>query len=275
MTLLPDWRQAWRWWSVRLSALGTILYAAALAFPQWPLELWNMMPGEVRGFMPQNFATWISFALFLGVVFARLMPQPKAEAKAQGLLGSTSGKVKPKAGTLAGVIGSIAGAALLFTVVPAEESGRNVAATVADDRTVQVRHLSGRQYLTAYLDLVGVATACDGITKGVRLGQRYTETQCTALLERELVAHARGVIGCVPGLYGAGPQAAAAVSLAYNVGVRGFCGSTAAKRFRAGRPTWRAACEAFLSWNRAGGRVVRGLTERRRRERLMCLQGLS
>lgn len=175
--------------------------------------------------------------------------------------------------TLAGVIGSAAGAVLLFTTVPLEESGRTVAVTVAPETgAATIRHVSGRQYLSAYLDAVGVPTACDGITRGIRMGQRHTEAQCTALLERELVEHAEQVIRCVPGLKGRAHQAAAAVSLAYNIGGTAFCRSTAARRFNAGQ--WAAGCDAFTMWNKAGGRVLRGLVLRRGRERAMCRTGL-
>ena len=174
--------------------------------------------------------------------------------------------------TLAGVIGSAVGAALLFTSIPAEESGRTVKASVAADGTATIRHVAGPQYLKAYLDIVQVPTACDGITRGVKIGQRYTEAQCTTMLEAELIMHAEGVIACVPQLYGRGQQAAAAVSLAYNVGVRAFCGSTSARLFRAAH--WREGCEAFLMWSKAGGRVITGLVRRRERERAICLKGL-
>lgn len=183
----------------------------------------------------------------------------------------------PRPGTLAAVVGGLA-AAWLLTDVPKEESGRKVEATVSADGTATVRHVSGPQYLRAYLDIAGVPTACDGITKGVRMGQTYTEAQCTALLERELVIHAEGVMRCSPGLRQPGRdwQRAAAVSLAYNIGVAGFCGSTARKRFDAGN--WRGGCDAFLSWNKARVkgvlRPVKGLTARRERERAICLKGL-
>lgn len=175
--------------------------------------------------------------------------------------------------TLASVIGTAIGAAALFVMVPAEESGRTVAATVTPAGEVQVRHVAGPQYLRAYLDIVQVPTACDGITKGIKLGQVYTPAQCDALLEHELVEHAEGVIACVPELYGRDHQAPAAVSLAYNIGVGGFCRSTAARHFRARR--WRAGCDAFAMWNKAGGRVVRGLVLRREREAALCRKGLA
>lgn len=184
---------------------------------------------------------------------------------------------KAKAGTLAAIIG-IPAAAALFVMVPHEESGRTVEATVAPDGTATVRHVRGKQYLDAYLDIAGVPTACDGITRGVRMGQRYTDAQCAALLEQELVIHARGVMNCTPGLArpGTDNQRIAAVSLAYNIGVAGWCGSTAARRFNAG--DWRGGCDAMLRWNKARVkgvlREVKGLTRRRKAEHAICVRGL-
>lgn len=183
-----------------------------------------------------------------------------------------------KKGSLAAVVGAAAAAALL-TLVPEEESGRKVRAEVGQDGTAKVTHLAGRQYLRAYLDIAGVATACDGITRGVRMGQTYSEAQCTSLLERELVIHAQGVMRCTPALADRGRdwQRVAAVSLAYNIGVAGWCGSTAARRFNA--RDWRAGCDAFLRWDKArvngSMRPVLGLVRRRERERALCLKGLA
>lgn len=182
-----------------------------------------------------------------------------------------------KKGTLASVIG-IAAAALVLQTVPEDESGRHVKVTVAQDGTATVKHVRGPQYLRAYLDIAAIPTACDGITKGVKMGQVYTEAQCAMLLERELVVHAQGVMNCSLGLRGDGRdnQRAAAVSLAYNIGVGGYCRSTVVRRFNAGN--YRGACDAFMAWNKArvNGvlRPVQGLTNRRARERALCLRGL-
>jgi hypothetical protein len=85
MKLIDGWRQqALRLWSVRISALGSLLWGAVAAFPDQMLALWNMMPGEVRGFVPERAGTWVGFALFALVILVRLVPQPKAQAAAQG-----------------------------------------------------------------------------------------------------------------------------------------------------------------------------------------------
>lgn len=178
--------------------------------------------------------------------------------------------------TLTAVLGggaaAAAAAASLFVMIAEEESGRVVKARVADDGAVVLEHVRGRQWLVAYLDSVGVATICDGITRGVRMGQKRTPAECTALLERELVIHAEGVMACTPNLKGRPNQQIAAVSLAYNIGVGAYCRSSVDRHFDAGR--WRQGCDAFLMWNRGGGRVIRGLTLRRQRERAICLRGL-
>lgn len=174
---------------------------------------------------------------------------------------------------LVALVGS--GAAIaLATMIPKDESGRKVEATVTPQGELQVRHVSGPQYLRAYLDIVNVATICDGDTLGVRMGMVETEAGCKARLERQLVNHARPVLACVPAL--GRPerehQLVASVSLAYNIGTAGFCRSTVARRFNAGN--WRGGCDAMMMWNKAGGREVRGLTLRRERERAICLRGL-
>lgn len=162
----------------------------------------------------------------------------------------------------------------LASLIPHDESGRKVEASVTDDGRLLVDHVRGPQYLRAYADIVGVWTICDGDTKGVRRGMVETEAGCTARLERQLVAHAKPVLACVPALGRPerSDQLVASVSLAYNIGTSGFCRSTAARRFNAGH--WREGCDAFLMWDKAGGRKVRGLTLRRERERALCLKGL-
>ena len=180
-------------------------------------------------------------------------------------------------GTLVSIVGVMT-AGLLFTAIPAEESGRKVAVDFNADGTANLRHLTGTQYLSAYRDIAGIATACDGLTAGVRMGQHYSEAQCTAMLETALVDHAVGVMRCSPGLaleqMHRDNVRFAAVSMAYNVGVGAWCGSTARKLIDLGKI--RAGCDAFLAWDKArvNGvlRPVRGLTLRRQRERAVCIK---
>lgn len=130
----------------------------------------------------------------------------------------------------------------------------------------------GREHLTAYRDIVGVWTICDGDTQNVRPGMVETRAGCEARRDRQLAAHAAPVLRCTPSLRGHSNQLAAAISLTYNIGPSAYCGSTAARRFNAG--DWEAACDAFRSWRMAGGRVVQGLVNRRADERRLCLTAM-
>ncbi|MGZ8347245.1 MAG: lysozyme [Allosphingosinicella sp.] len=127
-----------------------------------------------------------------------------------------------------------------------------------------------------YADLAGIPTVCWGDTAKVEPGRTYSRAECEARLERQALAHVAPVLECVPQLRGRDSQLIAAGSLAYNIGPRAFCRSTAARRFRTG--DWRGGCNAFMAWNKAhvGGRLVevRGLTHRRRIERDLCLRAL-
>jgi lysozyme len=61
------------------------------------------------------------------------------------------------------------------------------------------------------------------------------------------------------------PQYDAMVSLCYNIGQAAYAKSSVVRRFNEGN--WRAAADAFLLWNKAGGKVLKGLENRRHDER--------
>ena len=130
----------------------------------------------------------------------------------------------------------------------------------------------GTPRLKAYRDIVGVWTICDGETLGVAPGIVETVASCQQRSEAALIRHAEPVLACTPALRGHPHQLSAAISLAYNIGTTAYCRSTVARRFNAGQ--WAAACDLFLAWTRAGGRVVQGLVNRRRAERALCLKEL-
>ena len=120
-----------------------------------------------------------------------------------------------------------------------------------------------------YQDIVGVWTVCYGETQGQM--KHYTDDECRDKLARGLLRYALPVQQCA-GLEDHPNQLVAASSLAYNIGTKGFCNSTAAKRFKA--HDYKGGCAAMLAWNRAGGKIVRGLDNRRRQEYKICMTGL-
>lgn len=149
------------------------------------------------------------------------------------------------------------------------KGGAGVAGLVALAVTVVGSHEGLR--LKAYRDIVGVSTVCYGETRGVRMGQSYTKPQCDAMLIKALDEFADGVERCAKQPMG-DRQYVAHLSLAYNIGLGAYCKSTVVRLHNAGDR--RGSCRAFDMWNKAGGRVVAGLTRRRAEERELCLAGL-
>lgn len=127
-----------------------------------------------------------------------------------------------------------------------------------------------REY--AYRDPVGIPTICFGETRGVKIGDHYTAEQCKTMLGDRLIEFSAGVDKCLPPGVPDKPYMAF-VSLAYNIGVGGFCGSTVVRRVKAG--DLKGACDAILMWNKARGIPLPGLTKRRQAERAVCLEGVA
>lgn len=122
----------------------------------------------------------------------------------------------------------------------------------------------------AYRDPVGIPTICAGHTKGVRIGQVKTETECQALL-REDASEAGSWVGkCTTALV-TQAQYDALVSLTFNIGGPAYCRSTLARKLNAG--DCQGAADEFPRWVRAKGKVLPGLVKRRAEERARFLTG--
>jgi lysozyme len=129
-------------------------------------------------------------------------------------------------------------------------------------------------WLTAKPDTLayGIPTVCYGETEGVKVGDRYTKEQCQQMLAEKLPRYLNEINRCIKVAI-SDKTRASYLSFAYNVGSAGFCKSGALKKLNA--KDYHGSCDALLAWNRAGGRVVKGLQNRREAERKLCLEGLS
>lgn len=147
-----------------------------------------------------------------------------------------------------------------------------VGATAATLITLTVTQWEGT-VTRGYLDPIGIPTKCTGDTTNVVVGRYYSDLECRASLDKQLLAHAGPVVACTPGLNGRPYETAASVSLAYNIGTAGFCKSTAARLFNA--RDYRGGCKAIGRFVIAGGRVIQGLVNRRKAEVALCLKGTN
>lgn len=127
----------------------------------------------------------------------------------------------------------------------------------------------------AYADKLagGLPTVCNGHTgPEVKVGDVWTKAQCDAILVKDVNRHGEGLLACVTVPLNQN-QYDALTSWAFNVGVTAACNSTLVKLLNEGR--YNEACDQLLRWNRASGRVVRGLTNRRQAERDLCLKPIT
>jgi lysozyme len=122
----------------------------------------------------------------------------------------------------------------------------------------------------AYLDTLAkphIWTIGYGVTEGVTADMVLTKEQAEAMFRKELEKHEAIVSRLVRVEIGQS-NFDALVSFQYNTG--GLPGSTLLKKLNNG--DFDGAAKCFDSWNKAGGKVVKGLVRRRAAERAMFEQ---
>ena len=124
--------------------------------------------------------------------------------------------------------------------------------------------------LTAYKDVAGVWTIGYGHTKTAKEGMRITNAGADLLLRSDL-EWVEGVINNSVRVPLNQNEYDALASLIYNIGGSAFKRSTLLLKLNNGADRVDVANE-FLRWNKAGGKVVKGLTNRRERERQLFLR---
>lgn len=106
-----------------------------------------------------------------------------------------------------------------------------------------VQHNEGLR-LTAYKDSAGVPTICYGETKGVKMGQIATLSDCQKQLIESAGEHAKALDGLPMQL--SDVALVGSIDFIYNVGVAGFNGSTVKRHLKS--LNYAAAGKAVLDW---------------------------
>jgi lysozyme len=122
---------------------------------------------------------------------------------------------------------------------------------------------------TAYIPIPGdVPTIGFGTTTGVKMGDTIDPVKA---LQRKIVDISKfegSLKECVL-VPLAQQEYDSYLSLAYNIGPTAFCNSTLVKKLNS--QDYAGACKEILRWNRAGGKVVQGLSNRREAEYRQCI----
>lgn len=116
---------------------------------------------------------------------------------------------------------------------------------------------------------IGWGATGEGLEPGTRIGPGtiWTKAQCDARLASDLVRYAGDVARVLGGAPTTQAQFDALVSFHYNTGAIARATLT---RLHVAGDTQRAAAE-FARWNKAGGRVIKGLVRRRAAEARLYL----
>lgn len=119
-----------------------------------------------------------------------------------------------------------------------------------------------------YLDPVNILTVCYGATSNIIKDKTYTDDECLSKLADDLVKHNNYLMKYVKVPMNEN-QHAALLSFIYNVGPLNFKLSTLLRKLNSGDYT--GACNELPRWNKAKGKVLAGLTNRREEEKKLCL----
>ena len=148
--------------------------------------------------------------------------------------------------------------------VPAELSALDIALRIA-------KHFEGCEKkqpdgsVKAYWDADGkVWTIGWGATgSGIASNTVWTQAQCDDWIRSRMAKDMAKIQAALPNLLP--HELGACTCLAYNIGMGAFLASTLVTRLKAGNKI--SAAEQFLRWDKSGGKVLRGLTRRRKCER--------
>lgn len=124
----------------------------------------------------------------------------------------------------------------------------------------------------AYLDAVNVWTIGYGTTDKANVGitpvkgMKITESQADTYLRLYVAREEQKILNLVKVPLNDN-QLSALSSFVYNLGIGNFQSSTLLKKLNAG--DYKGASSEFPKWNKAGGKVLKGLVARRAEERAM------
>jgi lysozyme len=121
----------------------------------------------------------------------------------------------------------------------------------------------------AYIPIPGdVPTIGFGTTEGVKPGDRIDPVKALERALADMQKFEGAIKQCVK-VPLKQTEYEAYLSLSYNIGSRAFCNSTLVKKLN--QFDYAGACKEILRWDRAGGKIIRGLTVRRQKEYEQCI----
>jgi hypothetical protein len=76
-SLISNWKDWWRMWSIRLSVLGTAVLIFFERFPDVAFSVWASIPDDLKSVLPVEFTKYLGYGLIAASWFARTIKQFK------------------------------------------------------------------------------------------------------------------------------------------------------------------------------------------------------
>lgn len=254
--IISDWDRALRSYSFWFAVLGSLTFV--IPYLSWELFELDLDP---------NLFGWAGFGFTLLALIGRFIVQPAS------VLGNAL-----RIGILSLFVLAIAVG--ITNASPPSSAPLAPQAQTSEARIMAVALPFLKRWegvkLRAYRDVVGIWTICSGTTRGVTPGMQMSAEECDELLRKEALEYWRGVSVFLKSHVLqtlTDERGASWTSFAINVGIRAAGKSTATKRLNQGDLV--GACEALTWWNKAGGKIYRGLVNRRTAEYDLCMVGVQ
>lgn len=77
LELIDNKKHFWKFSSVWLTSLGTVLIGIFTAWPDAVRDIWLFMPDDLKAALPVSTPKWIAISIVVAGVFSRLIKQPK------------------------------------------------------------------------------------------------------------------------------------------------------------------------------------------------------
>ena len=90
MTLIENWKQAWKLKSVQVGAISAFFYVLILFAEQF-LGVWNIIPQDLKDLIPEQWQEYVGIFVGVAMVLARLKKQPELHSDIQPFFTVTAG----------------------------------------------------------------------------------------------------------------------------------------------------------------------------------------
>lgn len=81
MKPIHNWRDGWRFWSVRIQVAGLFLITLLESIPETVYTAWEALPPELHNAIPEGAIKWVAYITLLGSIVARMIRQDSLHDK--------------------------------------------------------------------------------------------------------------------------------------------------------------------------------------------------